>query len=71
MSNTNVIKTCPLRSNRRLCYLATAVRVTSMWGSGQLIYATNDGWVGVRLDGECGVYEYPAAHINRVDAEAQ
>lgn len=51
------------RGNRRLAVLTTSRRVRSMWGSGQLRYLTDDGHVGVQLDGETRVDEYSAAHV--------
>jgi hypothetical protein len=38
-------------------------RVTSMWGAGVMVYAKSDGWVGIRLDGETRVDEYPVEHV--------
>lgn len=64
-----IITKCPLRPTlRTLGVLTEKVRVTSMWGAGELVHVTADGWAGVRLDGEKGVYEYPAEHVFTADA---
>ena len=38
-------------------------RVTTMQGAGTALYLTRDGWIGVRLDGETRVDEYPIEHV--------
>lgn len=48
---------------RRKAYPLTSHRVTSRWGTGRLVYATSDGYVGLELDGETRVDEYPAQHV--------
>lgn len=42
---------------------AESIRVTSMWGQGQLVSVTADGWAEVRMDGESRLDEYPAEHV--------
>ena len=34
-----------------------------MWGGGQLISVTTDGFAEVQLDGETRSDEYPATHV--------
>jgi hypothetical protein len=60
---TLLLKTCPDRESRTLAYPIEPIRVTGMWGSGRIVYATDDGWIGVCLDGETRVDEYPAEHL--------
>lgn len=43
--------------------LTVGARVRSMWGVGVVTYMRDDGWVGVRLDGERRVDEYPIEHV--------
>ncbi|MDQ1446771.1 MAG: hypothetical protein QOI20_3235 [Acidimicrobiaceae bacterium] len=57
-TTTLLFKTCPLRSDRRLAYLASPARCTTHLGAGRLVYVTEDGWCGVQLDGEKRVDEY-------------
>jgi hypothetical protein len=57
---TSLLKT---RGTRQLAYSAQPARATGIWGSGRVVYATDDGWVGVCLDGETRVDEYPAEQL--------
>lgn len=45
---------------RRRAYPAVSPRVQTHIGSGRLIYGTDDGYLGVQLDGETRIDEYPA-----------
>lgn len=45
-------------------------RVRTHLGEGALVYATEDGYLGVRLDGETRVDEYPVAWCTRLDLAA-
>lgn len=66
-TDTTLITKCSLRSKRTLAYPALEVRVVSGWGAGRLVYATDDGWFAVQLDGESRIDEYPAQYWRRVD----
>lgn len=70
MSNLLLAK-CPLGRDRLLAYPMDEIRVTSMWGDGRLIYATEDGWIGIMLDGETRIDEYPAEHVTRVGGQPE
>lgn len=45
--------------------LVTGDRVVGMWGVGTVAYVSSGGWIGVRLDGETRIDEYPGAHLTR------
>jgi hypothetical protein len=45
--------------DHRRAYPLAAVRVSTHLGAGQLVYATDDQYLGVQLDGETRVDEYP------------
>jgi hypothetical protein len=51
------------RNGHKRFYPAAATAVTSMWGRGQLVSVTDDGWAEVQLDGETRRDEYPAEHV--------
>lgn len=48
-------------------YPVAEVAVTSVWGAGRLVYATDDGFVGLQLDGETRIDEYPAECVKPVE----
>ena len=52
--------------DRLRAYPQAAARVRTSCGLGALVYATDDGWLGVRLDGERRVDEYPARECARL-----
>lgn len=52
-------------------YPSDEIRVDGMWGNGRLIYVTEDGWCGIRLDGEERIDEYPAEHLDIVDIASE
>lgn len=58
-----LIKTCPVRKDTKIAYPEATVRITSGWGQGTLVYATNDGWLGIKLDGSESIDEYPAEFV--------
>ena len=43
------------------------IRVRTHLGDGALVYTTDDGYIGVRLDGEARVDEYLAEWVTRPD----
>jgi len=51
------------RNGHNRFYPAEATPVTSMWGRGQLVSVTEDGWAEVQLEGETRRDEYPAEHV--------
>jgi hypothetical protein len=59
-----LIAQCPLGRDRMLAYPQDEIRVDGMWGMGRLIYVTEDGWCGIRLDGETRIDEYPADQLS-------
>lgn len=58
-----IVKSLFQNAVRERWYPQAQVRITSMWGDGVLVYLTSDGFVGVRLDGETRVDEYPGEHV--------
>lgn len=58
-----LIAKCPIGRDRMVAYPQDEIRVDGMWGNGRLIYVTEDGWCGVRLDGEERIDEYPAQYL--------
>ncbi len=52
---TTLIKTV---DGHRRAYPLVQPRITTHCGSGTLVYATDDGYLGVRLDGETRIDEY-------------
>jgi hypothetical protein len=53
---------------RLRAYPVNPVRVATHLGEGQLVYATDDNWFGVRLDGERRVDEYLPEQLSVVAA---
>lgn len=51
------------RGNRLLARPTSPQRCVTGAGAGALLYATDDGWVGVRLDGETRADEWPAESV--------
>jgi len=52
------------RGDRRLAYaIGAVIRVRTVHGDGQLIYVTDDLYLGIRLDGETRTDEYRAAAV--------
>ena len=52
--------------DRLRAYPNVIARVRTTCGPGVIVYATDDGWLGVRLDGERRVDEYPARECARL-----
>ena len=52
--------------DRLRAYPQAAARVRTSCGLGVVVYGTDDGWLGVRLDGERRVDEYPARECARL-----
>jgi hypothetical protein len=46
--------------------LRIGARVHTPDGIGALIYATTDHWLGIRIDGERVVHEWPTARVTEV-----
>ena len=46
--------------DRLRAYPQAAARVRTSCGLGVVVYGTDDGWLGVRIDGERRVDEFPA-----------
>jgi hypothetical protein len=68
MGNTNML--IKREGGHLRAYPLTSLRVKNHIGSGALVYATDDGWLGVQLDGETRIDEYPVAVCRSVDGAA-
>lgn len=55
------------RGSRRLAYaIGSTIRIRTNSGTGNLVYVTDDLYLGVRLDGETRVDEYRTAACQAV-----
>jgi hypothetical protein len=55
------------RDNRRLAYtLGATIRIRTNCGTGNLVYVTEDFYLGVRLDGETRIDEYRSSACSAV-----
>ena len=55
------------RGARQLAYLIGAtISIATIHGAGRAVYLTSDGYVGVQLDGEGRIDEYPLGQCSPV-----
>lgn len=52
-----------ISGGRRRAYPLESITVRTNLGPGRLSYLTEDGWLGVQLDGEQRVDEYPIEQV--------
>lgn len=63
----NALVITQVGAHQRAYPASATVRVATHLGEGVLVYATDDGYIGVQLDGETRIDEYLAEWVTRLD----
>lgn len=63
-------QTLLLAADQRRLYFLTPVSVSTHMGDGVAVYVNQDGYVGVRLNGETRIEEVGKEHVSAVPAFA-